>query len=118
MEVLSCLLSQSVRRFSQKTATKTLPQPKGLPLIGTMLDLITAGGGPKLHLYVDSRHKQLGPIFSEALGPGSSAFTFICDPRDMRKVFSAEGKYPVHLLPDAWLLYNRMYGSERGLFFM
>lgn len=81
-----------------------------------MLDLIAAGGGPKLHLYIDSRHKQLGPIFSETLGPVNAVF--ISDPKFMRQVFNAEGKYPVHFLPDAWVLYNKMHNSERGLFFM
>jgi ecdysteroid 2-hydroxylase len=62
------------------------------------------------------RHRQLGPVFYETLGPVSAVF--ISNPTDMRKAFVSEGKYPVHLLPDAWLLYNKIYGKERGLFFM
>lgn len=105
----------SIRLYSNNVR-KTLPQPKGLPLVGTMLDLLAAGGGPKLHLYIDSRHKQLGPIFSDTIGPVKA--TFIADPKDMRQVFAAEGKFPIHLVPEAWVLYNKLYGSERGLFFM
>ncbi|XP_053609196.1 cytochrome P450 315a1, mitochondrial-like isoform X2 [Plodia interpunctella] len=29
-----------------------------------------------------------------------------------------EGKYPLHILPEPWLLYEKLYGSKRGLFFM
>lgn len=116
MKVLLRLGGSGSRKYSKNVISKTIPRPKGLPLIGTTLDLIKAGGGPKLHLYIDSRHKQLGPIFTEALGPVKA--TFIADPNDMRKVFAAEGKYPVHLLPEAWVLYNKLNRSERGLFFM
>lgn len=31
---------------------------------------------------------------------------------------SLEGKYPVHILPEPWVLYEKLYGSKRGLFFM
>jgi len=109
------LFGCSVRRYS-KEALACLPQPKTLPVFGTMLDLIRAGGGPKLHQYIDARHRQLGPVFHETLGPVSAVF--ISDPSDMRKAFVNEGKYPVHLLPDAWVLYNKLNGKERGLFFM
>lgn len=29
-----------------------------------------------------------------------------------------EGKYPAHILPEPWELYEKLYGSKRGLFFM
>lgn len=29
-----------------------------------------------------------------------------------------EGKYPEHILPDPWVLYEQLYGFKRGLFFM
>lgn len=29
-----------------------------------------------------------------------------------------EGKYPAHILPDPWVLYEKLHGSKRGLFFM
>ncbi|XP_054290400.1 cytochrome P450 315a1, mitochondrial isoform X2 [Macrosteles quadrilineatus] len=62
------------------------------------------------------RHRQLGSVFHETLGPVSAVF--ISDPTDMRRAFASEGKYPIHLLPDAWVLYNKLYDKERGLFFM
>ncbi|CAH2262843.1 jg9217 [Pararge aegeria aegeria] len=95
-----------------------IPHAKYLPIIGTKLDFIAAGGGTKLHEYIDSRHKQLGPIFSERLA-GSTELVFISDPLLMKSLFiNMEGKYPMHILPDPWVLYEKIYGSQRGLFFM
>lgn len=72
----------------------------------------------RLHEYIDSRHKQLGPIFRESLG-GSSDLIFISDHELMKTLFlNVEGKYPAHIVPDAWILYEKLYGSKRGLFFM
>ncbi|RZC40063.1 p450 domain containing protein [Asbolus verrucosus] len=93
-----------------------IPSAKGLPLVGTALDLIASGSSPKLHTYVDKRHRQLGPIFKERLGPAHCVF--ISDPEEMRDVFAQEGRYPMHLAPDAWAAYNRLHGRFRGLFFM
>lgn len=37
----------------------------------------------------------------------------------MKSLFlNLEGKYPVHILPEPWILYEKLYGSKRGLFFM
>ncbi|XP_026735109.1 cytochrome P450 315a1, mitochondrial [Trichoplusia ni] len=95
-----------------------IPRPKGLPLIGTKLEFIAAGSGTKIHEYVDNRHKQLGPIFCEKLG-GSTDLVFVSDPMLIKVLFlSLEGKYPVHILPEPWVLYEKLYGSKRGLFFM
>lgn len=93
-----------------------IPSPKGLPLVGTTFSLICAGGAPRLHLYADRRHKQLGPIFKEQIGPVSAIF--LSAPELMRTVFAQEGKCPMHILPEAWSLYNEIYGCSRGLFFM
>ncbi|XP_045772799.1 cytochrome P450 315a1, mitochondrial [Maniola jurtina] len=95
-----------------------MPHPKSLPIIGTRLQLIAAGGGKKLHEYIDARHKQLGPIFTERLA-GSTELVFVSDPLIMKSLFIyMEGKYPMHILPDPWVLYEKLYGSHRGLFFM
>nr|UUB32624.1 cytochrome P450 CYP315A1 [Dendroctonus rhizophagus] len=95
---------------------RTMPAPKGLPVLGTTLSLMMAGSTPKLHRYIDARHRQLGSIFKENIGP--VACVFIADPVDMRLVFAKEGKYPQHLLPEAWTVYNQQHNVSRGLFFM
>ncbi|XP_026477076.1 cytochrome P450 315a1, mitochondrial-like [Ctenocephalides felis] len=93
---------------------KGYSQPKGLALLGTLPQLLAM----RLHEYIDNRHRSLGPVFREAVGPVRAVF--LCDPDDMRAVFSprAEGRRPRHVLPDSWLLHNRRSGAERGLLFM
>lgn len=72
----------------------------------------------RLHDYVHQRHNQLGPIFCESLG-GRTELVFVSEPQLMKSLFlNLEGKYPVHILPEPWLLYEKLYGSKRGLFFM
>lgn len=93
-----------------------IPQPQTLPIIGSTLALLLSGGSAKLHEYIDKRHQQLGNIFIDQLGP--TKCVFILDPNDMRKVFNNEGKYPAHIYPEAWKLYNQLKNCERGLFFM
>lgn len=93
-----------------------IPTPKKLPIVGTMLSLLAAGSAPKLHKYADLRHKQLGPIFKDKIGPVSAVF--VASPEAIRTVFSQEGKYPMHVVPEAWHVYNRTYKNSRGLFFM
>lgn len=105
-----------VKSLSTCRGTDQIPQPRGLPFIGTTLALLAAGAAPKLHIYIHNRHKQLGPVFRDQIGPISAVF--LADAEEMRSVFAQEGKYPRHVLPEAWRLYNRTYGCARGLFFM
>ncbi|EDX13308.1 GD18786 [Drosophila simulans] len=94
-----------------------IPRVKGLPVVGTLVDLIAAGGATHLHKYIDARHKQYGPIFRERLG-GTQDAVFVSSANLMRGVFQHEGQYPQHPLPDAWTLYNQQHACQRGLFFM
>ncbi|KAM3965304.1 LOW QUALITY PROTEIN: cytochrome P450 family protein sad [Aphomia sociella] len=94
-----------------------IPSPRTLPIIGTKMDFFIAGGGKRLHEYIDLRHRQLGPIFYEKLG-GNVPLIFISDPMMMRTFLNLEGKYPCHILPEPWVLYEKIHGSKRGLFFM
>nr|BAN66313.1 cytochrome P450 315A1 [Mamestra brassicae] len=95
-----------------------MPRPKSLPLLGTKLEFIVAGSGTKLHEYADSRHKQLGSIYCEKLG-GNTELVFVSDPTLIKTLLlNLEGKYPVHILPEPWEVYEKLYGSKRGLFFM
>ncbi|XP_011153998.1 cytochrome P450 315a1, mitochondrial isoform X2 [Harpegnathos saltator] len=92
------------------------PEPRGLPLVGTMFSLIMAGGGKKLHEYVDKRHRQLGPIYRESIGPVRAIF--VNSPNEFRRIFRLEGTMPRHFLPESWLLYNEIRQQRRGLLFM
>ncbi|KAI8129035.1 Cytochrome P450 315a1, mitochondrial [Lucilia cuprina] len=110
--------SQELCEFKDKlNNTDYIPKVKGLPLVGTIFDLIAAGGAPKLHLYIDKRHAEYGHIFRECLG-GTEEGIFVSSANLMRAVFIYEGSYPRHPLPEAWVLYNKENNCQRGLFFM
>ncbi|CAG9561825.1 unnamed protein product [Danaus chrysippus] len=95
-----------------------MPKKKSVPYIGTKLEFLAAGGANNLHKYINSRHKKLGPIFKECLG-GKTDLVFLSDPELIRTLFmNLEGKYPIHILPEPWVLYEKVYGAQRGLFFM
>lgn len=65
---------------------EAIPTPKGLPLIGTLFDLIKSGGAEYVHQYCDRRHQQLGPIYKETMGNVEGVF--IADAALMQKVCS------------------------------
>lgn len=92
------------------------PEPRGLPLVGTILSLLMAGGGKKLHEYVDKRHRELGPIYREQIGPVDGVF--VNSPDEFQRIFRLEGTMPRHFLPESWLLYNKIRQQNRGLLFM
>lgn len=118
------LVNSTKKRFMSTSNLKTIiteskkeiPIVKGLPLVGTMFSILAAGGGRKLHEYIDKRHQKYGSVFREKLG--SVDAIWISDPLDMKLLYAQEGKYPNHILPEAWLLYNDTYGQKRGLYFM
>ncbi|XP_013775772.1 cytochrome P450 315a1, mitochondrial-like [Limulus polyphemus] len=93
-----------------------IPSPKGLPLVGTMFDLLCSGGAPKIHEYCDKRHKELGSIYREKLGAVEAVF--VAEGELIQRVYQNEGRYPMHLVPEPWLIYNEINGIRRGLFFM
>ncbi|XP_059620061.1 cytochrome P450 315a1, mitochondrial [Phlebotomus argentipes] len=93
-----------------------IPAAKGLPFIGTTLDIMKAGSAPKFHEYIEKRHEDLGAIFRERIG--SLDCLFISDPELIREIFLHEGKYPRHVIPDVWKLYQRKHENKRGLLFM
>ncbi|XP_046449111.1 cytochrome P450 315a1, mitochondrial-like [Daphnia pulex] len=94
----------------------SIPAPKGLPLIGTLWDVIRAGGVSQIHRYIDDRHRQLGPIFREKLGHVEAVW--LADPALYQQVFQKEGTCPRPMLPEPWLILNKKHAYKRGLFFM
>ncbi|XP_032686386.1 cytochrome P450 315a1, mitochondrial [Odontomachus brunneus] len=109
----------SLRMYTTNLAHATRrepPEPRGLPFIGTTLSLLMAGGGKRLHEYVDKRHRQLGPIYREQIGPVRAVF--VNSPNEFRRIFRLEGTMPRHFLPESWLLYNKIRQQRRGLLFM
>lgn len=90
------------RRFVSSSAHlqvldfREMPSPRGFPILGTAFSLIMAGGYTKLHEYIDKRHKELGPVFKDNVGPVTAVF--LSDPEEMRKVFAKEGKFNAYNL--------------------
>ncbi|XP_071558430.1 cytochrome P450 315a1, mitochondrial [Temnothorax nylanderi] len=110
-------LSRTFARNFGTSARKDPPEPRGLPLFGTILSLISAGGAEKLHEYVDKRHRELGPVFRERIGPVRAVF--VSSPDEYRKILiDLAGPTPQHFLPEAWRLYNEIREQYRGLLFM
>ncbi|KAI4473018.1 hypothetical protein M0802_016362 [Mischocyttarus mexicanus] len=95
---------------------KEAPIPKGIPLFGTIFEFLNIGGAKMLHEYVDRRHKELGPIYRERIGPVMAVF--VNSPQEYRRIFRLEGQTPKHFLPEAWVLYNELRSLKRGLLFM
>lgn len=77
---------------------------------------LSTGSWKRFHEHIDERHRHLGPIFREPLGPIEAVF--VNSPQLLRDVFTYEGKYPKHPLPEAWTFYNQLHNCKRGLFFM
>nr|AZR39414.1 cytochrome P450 [Agasicles hygrophila] len=87
-----------------------------LPIIGSTLDLILSGETAKYHKYMDRKHRELGPIFKDNIGPTTAIF--VSDAHEIRNIFAKEGVYPMHYLPEAWAIYNKKHNFVRGLLFM
>ncbi|XP_029052690.2 cytochrome P450 315a1, mitochondrial isoform X1 [Osmia bicornis bicornis] len=102
------------------TATENVlqeaPEPWGFPVFGTIFSFLFFGGPKRQHEYVDKRHKELGPVYRERLGPVTAVF--VNSPHEYLRIFRLEGSAPRHFLPEAWTLYNEIRKRRRGLLFM
>lgn len=95
---------------------REVPESKGLPVVGTLFSFLLFGGTKRQHEYVDKRHKELGPIYRERMGPVTAVF--VNSPHEYRRIFRLEGPAPKHFVPEAWMLYNEIRKCRRGLLFM
>ncbi|EZA49326.1 hypothetical protein X777_12356 [Ooceraea biroi] len=115
--IRSRTVSRLLTRGFSTLVRKEPPEPRGIPFFGTMLSLIMAGGAQKLHEYVDKRHRELGPVYREQIGPVRGIF--VNSPDEFRSIFlRLEGPTPQHFLPESWMLYNEIRSQRRGLLFM
>ncbi|RDD38261.1 Cytochrome P450 10 [Trichoplax sp. H2] len=71
-----------------------IPGPKGLPIIGTLLDYVRNDGWGFKNLFAitEERRQQYGPIYEEKMGHYS--IVYVSTVEDAEKVLRAEGKYP------------------------
>ncbi|XP_023288664.1 cytochrome P450 315a1, mitochondrial [Orussus abietinus] len=93
-----------------------MPEARGLPIFGTIFSLAASGWAGRLHEYVDERHKELGPVFRDRIGPVRAVF--VNSPKEFLRIYRLEGPTPRHFLPEAWVLYNDVRRLRRGLLFM
>ena len=98
-----------IRDFSEIPTPLLLPTP-------AEATMSTSEGAAYLHKYCDYRHKSLGPVYREKMG--DHEIVFVSDADLMKQIYSFEGQYPVHYVPEAWTEFNEMKGIKRGLFFM
>jgi ecdysteroid 2-hydroxylase len=82
-ETKAAIMTESVPK-TDLLPYEAIPTPKGLPLIGTLFDLIKSGGAQYVHQYCDRRHQELGPIYRETMGNVEGVF--IADAALMQKV--------------------------------
>ncbi|OAD58301.1 hypothetical protein WN48_00180 [Eufriesea mexicana] len=110
------------RNYGIVAATETgsilqeAPEPRGVPVVGTLFSFILSGGPKRQHEYVDRRHRELGPVYRERIGPTTAVF--VNSTHEFRRIFRLEGSTPKHFLPEAWTLYNQIRKCRRGLLFM
>ncbi|XP_066274375.1 probable cytochrome P450 49a1 isoform X2 [Branchiostoma lanceolatum] len=71
-----------------------MPGPKGLPLIGSLLDYTPLGpfSLKKLHKSFFERYRQFGKISKETIG--NKCFVSVYDPSDIETLFRTEGPNP------------------------
>lgn len=84
--------------------------------IDSLVSLLRYERAMKLHETVDKKHKKMGPIYKDYIGPVTAIF--VNSPDDYRKIFRLEGTMPKHFLPEAWMAYNALRQCPRGLLFM
>ena len=105
--------SSNLRDTSRPKSFNEIPKYKSwLP---SSFGLLASGGPAYLHEHCDKRHRQLGPIFREHLGP--IELIFVADAKMTQTVLANEGAHPLPNIPEAWLYYNRLKSINRGLFF-
>ena len=115
-------------RFMQAQATegiaakpfKEIPGPKGLPIIGTLLDYVRdqgegMSGYKRMHVMQQQRIQQFGSIYREKIVNFETVA--ISNPENVQFLFRNEGKYPTRqpVFP-LWMKYKEEREQPLGLF--
>ncbi|XP_076441430.1 cytochrome P450 10-like [Babylonia areolata] len=94
---------------------EAVPGPKGLPIVGTLLDYFKKDGlkFSKMFEAYQARALQFGAVYKEQLGP--IELVVISDPAEYAKVMRAEGKFPNRREMEPMVYYRQQRGLDLGL---
>ena len=111
--------TQAVEDIEVKSFNE-VPGPKGLLVIGTLLDYVRdqgqgARGYTRMHVMQQRRIQQYGPIYREKIMNYETVT--IANPDDVQFLFRNEGRYPTRepLLP-IWMKYKEERQQAHGVF--
>ncbi|XP_072024302.1 cytochrome P450 10-like [Amphiura filiformis] len=93
-----------------------IPGPKGLPLLGTLLDYTSVGRFKtleKMHEATVDRFREYGPIFKENIAGITSVH--IIEPSDVQELFRTDGKTPGRILMEPQYHYRIRRKRNVGL---
>ena len=105
--------------YVQEKPFNEIPGPKGLPVIGTLLDYVRdqgqgVRGFSRMHVMQQQRVQQYGDIFREKIM--NYGTVTISNPDDLQFLFRNEGKYPTRepLFP-LWMKYKEDRNQAEGV---
>ncbi len=104
-EKAGTLPSTNPRPFSE------MPGPRGLPVIGSLLDLPNHVG--KAHIALQSRFEEFGPIFKEKLGLMEMVNTK--DVVTVEKLHRLNEKYPSRITIGPWNRWREENNLAKGI---
>ncbi|XP_022096144.1 cytochrome P450 10-like [Acanthaster planci] len=92
-----------------------VPGPKGLPVLGTLLDYTKLGDYSleKMHEAIVDRFKKYGPIYKENIA-GAEA-VHILDPKDVADLFRNEGRTPRRIIMEPMAFYRKIRKKNAGI---
>lgn len=101
--------SSTVKPFSE------IPGPKGLPVVGSLLDAWRGGVfRGQIHQYLENGRKKYGPIFKQEFG-GNHISVNLFDPEDIEGLFRMESEPPMRFDIPSWRACYQDKGIPNGL---